>query len=572
MGQVQQKARRQQRLEDLCGATLRALTGDSSLHLRAAMLYSGTRRIPLFAPHLRTDVDRDQLIDYRGASDAMALHLLLSDPRVHRAHCPDEPIERLIFELLEQLRVDALAPDHRPGIASNVRRRFVAWSMQYHDAGLTDNALGLLIYTVAQISWARLNACPVVGQTEDLIEATRAGIVPLLGDDLAALKRHRHDQARYAVAAASIARSVRAMIADAQNSVRVQDDNADDREDDPAAALKLLLDFDEGDDAGFATATSGHSRVFEAGQGEYRVFTRRYDRVVDAAGQVRTALLRDLRERLDTLINQQRINLPRLSRQLATLFARPTRDGWSYGEEEGYIDGRRLAQLVSSPGERRLFQQERYLPKPDTLFTFLIDCSGSMKEHIASVALIVDVFARALERADVSSEILGFTTGAWNGGRASRDWMANGRPRYPGRLNEVMHLVYKDADTRWRRARPSIAAMLKPDLFREGVDGEAIDWACMRMAARPESQRVLMVISDGCPMDTATKLANDEFYLDNHLQDVVARHEHSGQVRIYGLGVGLDLGPYYRHRLALDLSGGVDTHVLDEIVGLLQHR
>ena len=204
----------------------------------------------------------------------------------------------------------------------------------------------------------------------------------------------------------------------------------------------------------------------------------------------------------------------------------------------------------------------------------LIDCSGSMKEHIELVAVLVDVLGRALQQADISSEVLGFTTGAWNGGRVQRDWLAQGRPAHPGRLNEISYMVYKDAQTSWRRARPAIAALLKFDLFREGVDGEAVDWACARMSGRDERRRVLIVISDGCPMDTATGLANDPFYLDNHLKDVVARHEQQGHTEIYGLGVGLDLSPYYSQCLALDLSQGLNNRVFTDILQLLRghHR
>ena len=195
-----------------------------------------------------------------------------------------------------------------------------------------------------------------------------------------------------------------------------------------------------------------------------------------------------------------------------------------------------------------------------------------MKAHIETVAVLVDVLGRALQQAGVGTEVLGFTTGAWNGGRVQRDWMAQGRPPNPGRLNEVSYMVYKDVETSWPGARSAIAALLKPDLFREGVDGEAIDWACARMSGRDEQRRVLIVISDGCPMDTATKLANDPFYLDNHLKDVVARHERQGEVEIYGLGVGSDLSPYYGRCLALDLSQGLNSGVFAEVLQLLGGR
>ena len=572
MGRIQQQARRQQRIEELCGAAVRALTGDPELHMRARGLYRGRRRLPFNAPHLCTDPERDGLADHRGAADGMALRLRHCDAALHRELCPVEPVQRLVFELLEQLRVESLAAPGLPGLSGNLRRRFAAWSRQYHRAGLTDSALGILLYTVAQVCWARLNASPVLEETEDLIEATRAGIVPLIGHDLAALKRHRGDQRAYAAAAASIAHRIHQLIEAAQAQAQRQDD--DDDAGDEAAAFKLLLDFDEGEDGGIATVSGGRSKAFDDADLGYRVFSTAYDREVAAAGLVRPALLRELRERLDERVRQQGVNGARLARQLAALFSRPERDGWSFGEEEGHIDGRRLTQVISSPAERRVFRQERDRPRADALASFLIDCSGSMKEHIESVAVLVDVFVRALQTAGVNVEVLGFTTGGWNGGRVQRDWFAQGRPRHPGRLNELLYMVYKDADVGWRRARPALAALLKPDLFREGVDGEAVDWACARMIGRPEARRMLVVISDGCPMDTATNLANDPFYLDNHLKEVVARHEQQGEIEIVGLGVGLDLSRYYSRCLALDFSQGLNHEMIGEVVDLLRggHR
>jgi cobaltochelatase CobT len=283
-------------------------------------------------------------------------------------------------------------------------------------------------------------------------------------------------------------------------------------------------------------------------------------------------LLRELREKLDHRITEHGINIPRLTRQLMLLLAAPRRDGWSFGEEQGYIDGRRLAQVISSPAERRVFRAEQHKPKADCMVSFLADCSGSMKAHAEPVAILIDVLVRALEQAGVTTEVLGFTTGAWNGGRAQRDWMKAGRPKNPGRLNEVTHMIFKDADTGWRRARPDVAALLKLDLYREGIDGEAVAWACRRMQARKETRRILVVISDGCPRDSATILANDEFYLANHLKEVIAHHETRGEVEICGLGVGLDLSPYYSRSLAITLPESLNNELLTEIAQLIGVR
>jgi cobaltochelatase CobT len=186
--------------------------------------------------------------------------------------------------------------------------------------------------------------------------------------------------------------------------------------------------------------------------------------------------------------------------------------------------------------------------------------------------VLLDVFARALEQAGAASEVLGFTTEAWNGGRAQRDWIRAGRPAAPGRLNERSHIVFKPFDVAWRRARTGMAALLKADLFREGIDGEAVDWACARLLDRPETRRVLIVVSDGSPMDSATALANDPHYLDQHLREVVQAHQEQRRIEICGVGVGLDLSPYYRRSLVLDVAGGIGHAMFREVLEMLAGR
>lgn len=569
-GQPQQ-ARRQQKIEELCAATLRALTGDAELHYRGQRLHRGMRPLPLQAPHLRIDPDRGNFEDFRAAADGMALRLLHSDAELHRRHCPADQVERLIFELLEQLRVETMVPADMPGMAANLRHRFEAWSRALHCTGLTENSIGVLFYTVAQICWSRLTTLPALEDTEGVIEATRAAIVPMLGAPLAGIRRHRQDQKAFSVHALEIARIVGDTVRSA-NAGRCAEDVDDQNREDELAAFSLLLDFDQADSDDIVVATTGESKAFgEVGQG-YRVYTTRFDTEIAAGSLVRKALLREYREQLDGRIAGQGINIVRLARMLGAILAEPRRDGWLFGEEEGQVDGRRLAQLISSPSERRLFRRERHQPAANCLVSFLVDCSGSMRFPIESVAMMIDILIRALEMVGVSTELLGFTTGAWNGGRAHREWLDRGRPRDPGRLNEVCHLVFKDADRDWRRARTDIAALLKADLFREGIDGEAVDWACDRMIARDEARRILIVISDGCPMDCATGLANDAYYLDNHLKAVVARREQQGAVEILGLGVGQDLSPFYRSHLAIDMTRSLDNSLFFAIAQLIGGR
>lgn len=562
--------RAQQETDELCAGAIRALSGVAAIRYRGRRLHDGHRPLSIHAAHLQPDAALQDLPSLRGAADSVALRLLHTDSALHKSLCPVEPVARLVFELLEQLRVETLAPDQHAGVAHNLLHRFTAWSHAFYDSGLAEGASGLLLYTVFQMGWSRLTARAVLEKTEDFIEATRWSLSSQLGGDLAGLRRQRRDQAAFARHALAIAHAVDAMLKDAQAA---QDGGQDDAGDARAqAAFRLLLDFDSDNEQLPDAAPLGESRAFNDGAGGYRAYSTAYDREEKAGALVRRALLLEYRERMDEHIASLGINTARLARRFSQLLAVPRRDGWSFGEEEGYIDGRRLAQLISSPSERRLFRKEQFLPQADCLVTFLVDCSGSMKTHAQSVAVLLDIVLRALDQAGIATELLGFTTGAWNGGRVKRDWMRARSPARPGRLNELVHMVFKDGDTPWRRARPDIAALLKADLYREGVDGEAVDWACARMLARPERRRILLVVSDGCPMDTATNLANDEFYLAQHLKQVVARRETQGAVEICGLGLGLDLGAYYSRSLATTLPASLNNELFGEIAQLIGGR
>lgn len=557
----------QQRIEELSSASVRALANDARLHYRDRLLYCENKPVPVRAPHLRVDVTQRDVSTLRGISDALALRLRHSCPRLHAQNSPTEPVPRLVFELLEQLRVETLAPPEMPGMVHNLHQRFTEWAAGFHRSGLTDSSLGILLYTVVQMCWSRLNAQAVLAETEDFIEATRAGIAPMIGHALAGLRRHRGDQEAYAVFALEVAHYVHTAV---HTLPKESTDDGPVVDTAVQNSFALLLNFDEEEIPAMEAVATGTSKAFSDANSIYRIYTTEYDTETRAATLVRKALLKEYRQDMDALIGRQGVSRSRLARLLSASLATPSRDGWKYGEEEGYIDGRRLTTLLASPNERRLFTQERYFPRADCLVTFLVDCSGSMKEHSLSVAVMLDILVRHLEQLGASTELLGFTTGAWNGGRAYKDWLRRGRPAFPGRLNEVAYRIFKSADRTWRGARHDIAALLKPDLFREGIDGEAIQWAASRMLARDERRRILVVVSDGCPMDVATKLTNDEFYLDNHLRQVVYEYERSSPLEILGIGLGLDLSSFYRNSLAIDLTQGLQNETLYDIARLFR--
>jgi cobaltochelatase CobT len=561
----------QQHVEELCGASIRALTGLPGLHHRGRTLFLDGKRVNTNAPHLQTDVLEQDFRSHRGISDGIALRLQHSDEQLHQSLCPPSPIARLIFDMLEQLRVESQVTDQHPGIKQNLLYRFQQWSLKFHYEDQTETQLGLLIFTIAQASWSRLTGLPTLEEIDDVIESTRANLSPLIGSDLLGMRKNRDKQSAYAVHALSIAKLI-------DESLQVGDKeralNLAEQEDTEKALNRIALssDFsDEAEDANIASIITGTSKILSDNPTGYRVFTEAYDQEYKAASKVRDVEIIEFRDQLDGLIKSQGINIPRLARQISDLLAQPGRDGWQFGEEEGVIDGRRLSQVISSPSERRIFRKDRYRFKNDCLVSFLIDCSGSMKQYIESIAMMVDIFGRALDQAEISSEILGFTTGKWNGGRALKDWIAQGRPKNPGRLAERSHLIFKNADTGWRKSRRDIAALLKSPYFREGVDGEAVNWACQRMRKHGEQRKILIVVSDGSPMDSATHQANDEYYLDHHLKQTVERNEAESNVEIYGLGVGLSLTPYYRHSLAIDLSESLSNTVFQQILQMIAH-
>ena len=572
MTETQTRVRQQERVEELCAASIRALAGESDLHFRGRRLYRRGQPLPVFAPHLHPSLENDDFASFRGAADGLALRLAHSDAGLHRTLAPDDAVERALFDLLEQYRVESLASTAMPGVRRNLRHRHEAWSLGYHHSGQTDTARGLLVYTVAQICRARVTGDPVVEETEDLLEATRAALAPTLGPSLALLRRARGDQAAYAQPAREIARLVAAMLRadapdDAATEIAPEPDLAAAR-----SVFGLILEHDGDANERFATAVSGASRVLGDGAGVYRIFTTAYDREEQAVDLARREALDAYRVRLDERIAAHGVHVAKLARELRALLSVPRHDGWDSGQEEGRIDGRRLATLVASPTERRLFRSDRIELVADCALTFLVDCSGSMKQHIDKVAVLLDTFARALDQAGVTNEVLGFTTGAWHGGRAQRDWVKAGRLSHPGRLNEACHMVFKDAATPWRRARRGLSALLKNDLFREGIDGEAVEWAAARLGRIKAERRLLLVVSDGSPADSATGLANDPYYLDHHLRLVSDRIDRGRAVELYGVGVGLDLSPYYARSHVLDLGGSIGNAMFREVLEMIVGR
>ncbi|MEM7273632.1 MAG: cobalt chelatase [Actinomycetota bacterium] len=537
----------------LGSAGLRAVAGQPDVELRGARTLVGGEPLVVVVPYLAarpdTDADTDpdpRRPDRRGVVDGLGLRVRHSDPDLHARLAPTPLLERIVFDIAEQFRCEALADPALPGVRSNTAAAFDRWSDSAQASRIGETGVGLLVFTITHMLRARLLRRPAGESVDELIEGTRANLARLTGHALQALPALIDDQVAFAEPAGEIARLVAELVADA-------DESADEvPESIKANALLASLDWE-------LLVSLAETPVDGAAppppDADYQVFTTAHDREMMADTMYRAPVLRRLRADLEQHRAEQAVSVSRLTQRLRTLFATWREDGWSTAEEDGALDPTRLAQIVADPTNPLVNRRPRPQPTGDAAVTFLIDTSGSMKrQRYESVAVLVDTLVRALEPAGAVTEVLGFSTGAWAGGRAVEDWRAAGAPAAPGRLAELAHIVYKEFDQTWRQARFGLAAMLRTDHYREGVDGEALLWANRRLVSRPERRRILVVISDGHPMEAATTNHNRDGFLADHLRAVAARIEADGAVALGAIGIEQELDEYIAASVALDLT------------------
>ncbi len=538
------------RLEDrLTAAAVRAVGAEPAAELRGTRVEVAGRPLGIAVPHLAADLGGRGLAERRGVADALGLRIRHSDHDLHRSLAPVEPLERIVFDVAEQFRCEARAPTWWRGSAANRDRAFDRWNETAQAGGpagaLTETGVGLLIFTITQMLRQRLLRRPNSEQVDDLIETTRGNLSRLVGHALVRLPALVDDQAAFAVPAKEIARLVAEMAGDAADELRSS--NADDR-----ARLLIPIDWDAVD---YDVAVGpGGPVTSESGAAVYRVFTTVHDRETAGEDLYRSAALRSLRTRLEELKAGQAVSTARLALRLQALFAADSVDQWIGGHEDGRLDPARLARLIANPVDAPVYRQPVSRPTTDTVVSFLIDTSGSMKvQRHESLAVLVDTLVRALEMAGVASEVLGFTTSTWSGGRSADDWRAAGAPADPGRVADLLHIEYKSADRSWRQSRLGLAAMLRTDHYREGVDGEAVRWAANRLTARPERRRVLVLISDGLPMETATARLNADGYLLDHLAAEWRRA--AGSIEVGAISLDHDLSAVLQPSVTVNLTG-----------------
>ena len=528
-------------------AVARAISRQTNLQYRGQMIYNQGKPLSHLACHINNLTPPCQPIDtlaLKGKLDSIALKIELSNPKIHKDYRPTNPIDILLFDLFEQIRVQSLTPEYFHGLPKHMRANFTHWSLSSYQSGATESGSGLLLFSVIQMVYTRLTGCELNPIISDIIESTRANLAPIIGHSLVVLKQTKQDQVAYAKEAKYLINQVNQLLTDEQQKHKHQHSHKQ------QSPLKLwsnntiLMNEHHFDSASSHTLYQNESSTSY----HYKVYTRDFDQTCTVKSLVRDKLLKTLRQAMDDELNVHKINQKPLTAILSHFAATKYQTKPRYGCEEGYLDSHRLSQIITSGRNKDVFFQLNSLKRHAPAISILINCSGSMRKHAAKISLIVDTLLTSAKLTHTPMEIIGFTTGNWNGGLAYKRWHAQGRPKQPGRLNQTRHIVFKSFQDSYHDGRRSIAALRKADLYKESIDGEAVNFACGRLNHHPSDKKMLLVFSDGGPMDTATAMTNNADYLDQHLIKSVDEQN----VLIFGIGLGVDLSKYYPNNVTID--------------------
>jgi cobaltochelatase CobT len=588
-------------------ACLRAIAKTPELEVNFAAerpgLAPGKARLPEPA---RKMTKRDAAI-VRGHADSMALKLACHDPKVHRKLMPGNPQARSVFEAVEQARVEAIGARRMSGVARNLTAMLDDHFHRGKFDEITDRADAPLSDALAMMVRERLTGMAPPAAAKKMVDLWRPILEDKIGSRLDRLSRFTEDQARFGDMVHDLLSALD--LGDERNADSDEDDNQDDDRDgendqsgaegsaDSDTAQEMSADqadattdemsesamesaqastsdtFDDGelgDDETPGEATRPNARSHNEPRGpEYHAFAPKFDEVIAAEDLCDHDELERLRSYLDKQLAHLQGIVARLANRLQRRLMAQQNRAWEFDLEEGLLDPARLSRVVTDPYHPLSFMHEKEATFRDTVVTLLLDNSGSMRGRpITVAATCADILARTLERCGVKVEILGFTTRAWKGGQSREAWLAAGKPANPGRLNDLRHIIYKAADAPWRRSRKNLGLMMREGLLKENIDGEALDWAHKRLLGCPEQRKILMMISDGAPVDDSTLSVNPGNYLERHLRHVIDEIETRSPVELIAIGIGHDVTRYYRRAVTIvdaEELGGAITEKLAEL-------
>jgi cobaltochelatase CobT len=519
----------------------------------------------------------------RGAADAMALRLALHDDAVHAKRAPARREAREIYDLLEQARVEAVGGRQMPGVAANLRARLTEeCEAEGYDRMVRREQLPLA-KAIELVARETLTGEPPPDAARAILDAWRPHLAGNVEAAIDALARSADDQDAFArasrrlLAALDLAEEEAEAESESEQEEEGEQEGGESEEqesagsaaeaesmpgareeeaDGQAEAVDAAEQEEEGAAADGDDRPAGpqarRDQPLDPGAIRYEPFTRQYDEEVEAADLCDPDELARLRGQLDQQLQHLQGVVSKLANRLQRRLLAQQSRSWEFDLEEGLLDASRLARIVANPMHSLSYKRERDTQFRDTIVSLLIDNSGSMRGRpITVAAMSADILARTLERCGVKVEILGFTTRAWKGGQSRERWVQDGKRRNPGRLNDLRHIVYKAADAPWRRARKNLGLMLREGLLKENIDGEALEWAYRRLLSRPEHRKILMVISDGAPVDDSTLSVNPGNYLERHLRDVIRRVDRERLIEVTAIGIGHDVTRYYRRAVTI---------------------
>ncbi|MGZ3234822.1 MAG: cobaltochelatase subunit CobT [Croceibacterium sp.] len=569
----------------------------------APTLQGKAMRVPMPGRTLPAEAAREA----RGFADSFALKLRHHNERMHLRGMPAEPDARAAFDAIERVRYEALGENNYAGMRDNLaastdlrtRSDPIARASNEGDVPL-QTALSLMLREA-------LTGQPIPESARAGVEMVREGIEARVGDDFERLATLLDDQKAFQALSLDLLRHLELVATDELEDSGENEESGDDEdggdesdgENDQEASDELReqqtsAEQGEGEDEEGENQVPQEQDMSEGEVGDegeeammpvrpnrpwtdlpetfdYKVFTEEFDEVVEATELCDFEELDRLRAYLDSQLTGLQGIVTRLANRLQRRLMAQQNRAWDFDQEEGLLDAARLARVIVSPGHSLSYKIERDQEFKDTVVTLLIDNSGSMRGRPISIAAIsADILARTLERCGVKVEILGFTTRAWKGGQSREKWLTEGKPPQPGRLNDLRHIIYKKADEPMRRARKSLGLMMREGLLKENIDGEALLWAHTRLLARTEDRRILMVISDGAPVDDSTLSVNNAGYLETHLRKVIDWIEKQSPVQLVAIGIGHDVTRYYKRAVTIMDVEQLGGTIIEQLAGLFE--
>ncbi len=592
------------------GLTSRAIAGDSEMQVSFAPGKPELDGNHMQLPEPSRVPSAKEIAVIRGWSDSLALTAARHDKKLHNRLAPAAGPARSVFEAAERARVEAIGAMRMPGMASNLTAKLEDQYAHGRFAGVTERTDAPIEDAVALLVRERLTGLKAPETAQGVVDVWREFIEEKAGPAFEKMEDVVADQAAFG-------RMMRDMLKSLELAEEMSDgeseegdendeqqpdagesdaqDSSDGSEQQDQETDEQRAESEDGETA--ESAEDGDSDDFDAdAEGDemaetrepwrpntnvlddperfgYKVFSRTNDEEIDAEDLSTPDELERLRAFLDKELRNLSGAVSRLANRLQRKLLAQQNRSWDFDLEEGVLDVARLTRVILDPMHPLSFKQEQDTTFKDTVVTLLLDNSGSMRGRpIMVAACCADILARTLERCGVKVEILGFTTRAWKGGQSREAWLAAGKPANPGRLNDLRHIIYKTADAPWRRSKRSLALMMREGLLKENIDGEALAWAHNRLLGRPEQRRILMMISDGAPVDDSTLSVNSGCYLERHLRQVIEEIETKSPVQLLAIGIGHDVTRYYRRAVTITDPSELAGAMTDKLVELFDEK